>query len=178
MLKWLRKEDWSIKICCPTTEITSMGGLTIKAQEMLEESHKADAVIIGSGSMTREIVNNTSLMNRIRLDPRRQIIGAQCSGALVLAKLGMLKDVPACTDSMTKPWIEESGIEVLNQPLFAKQNVATAGGCLASAYLTAWIITKLGDLKAAEKALHYFAPVGEKEEFVEKALKNISSFLV
>ncbi|MBS0186029.1 MAG: DJ-1/PfpI family protein [Proteobacteria bacterium] len=178
MLKWLRKEDWSIKICCPYPEVTSMGGLTIQAQEMLEESHKADAILIGSGSLARETVQDKRIMERLHLNPSRQIIGAQCSGALILATLGMLKDVPACTDSTTKPWIEDRGIEVLNQPLFAKQNVATAGGCLASAYLTAWVIAKLGDLEAAKKTLHYFAPVGEKDEFVEKALKNISPYCV
>ena len=177
MLKWLRKDDWEIKICCPDAEVTSMGGLTIRAQERLEEANKADAVIIGSGSMTRDIINDQSILNRIQFNPSRQIIGAQCSGTLILAKLGMLNGVPACTDSITKPWVQEAGIEVLNQPLFAKGNVATAGGCLASSYLTAWIIAQLGDFDAAKKALHYFAPVGEKDEFLEQAIKNISPYL-
>lgn len=177
MLKWLRKKDWDIKICCPDTEITSLGGLTIKAQEMLEEANQADAVIVGSGGMTRDIIKDESIMSRITLNPSRQIIGAQCSGTLMLAKLGLLGGVPACTDSVTKPWVQEAGIEVLNQPFFAKGNVATAGGCLASSYLTAWMIAKLGDIKAAKNALHYFAPVGEKDEFVERALRNISPYL-
>jgi len=176
ILKWLRKDDWDIKVCCPSPQVTSMGGLTIQAQEMLEEANKANAVIVGSGSKTRDIVNDKSIMDRIHLDPHRQIIGAQCSGTLILAKLGILKDVPACTDSMTKRWVQEASIEVLNQPLFAKDSVATAGGCLASSYLTAWIISKLGDFDAARKALHYFAPVGEKDEFVQRAIKNISPY--
>ena len=177
MLKWLRKSDWDIKICCSSAEVTSMGGLTIRAQEMLEEVHKADAVIVGSGSMTRDIINDESIMRRIQLNPKRQIIGAQCSGTLMLARLGILEGIPACTDSMTKPWVQEAGIEVLNQPLFAKGNIATAGGCLASSYLAAWVIGKLGDLDAATKALHYFAPMGEKDDFVERAMKNISPYL-
>ncbi len=78
-----------------------------------------------------------------RLDPSRQLIASQCSGALVLAKLGLLDDVPACTDLTTKPWVIAAGVEVLNQPFFAKDNVATAGGCLASHYLAAWIIARL-----------------------------------
>ncbi len=177
ILKWLRKDDWDIKICCPNNEVTSMGGLTVIAQEALEEANKADAVIIGSGSMTRNIIKDASIMNRIQLESNRQIIGGQCSGTLMLAKLGLLDGVPACTDSTTKTWVQEAGIEVLNQPLFARGNVATAGGCLASSYLTAWIIAKLSDLDTAKKALYYFAPVGEKEEFVEKAMKNILPYL-
>ncbi len=177
MLKWLRKDDWNIKICCPTDEVTSMGGLTIRAQAMLEAANTADAVMIGSGSKTRDIVKDESIMNRIHLDPSHQIIGAQCSGTLMLAKLGLLNGIPACTDSLTKPWVQGAGIEVLNQPLFAKGNVATSGGCLASAYLTAWVIAKLDSLETAKRALHYFAPMGEKDEFVERAVKNILPYL-
>lgn len=177
MLKWLDKKDWTIKICCPTNEVTSMGGLTIQAQGMIEEANTADAVIVGSGLMTREIIKDETIMSRFSLNPNRQLIGAQCSGTLVLAALGLLSDIPACTDSITKPWVQETGVQVLNQPLFAKDTIATAGGCLSSSYLAAWIIAKLDNLETAKKALFYFAPVGEKEAFVDNALKNIVPYL-
>jgi hypothetical protein len=48
---------------------------------------------------------------------------------------------------------------------------------MASACLTAWIIAKLSDVQTAKSALYYFAPVGEKEEFVERALRNIIPYL-
>jgi len=66
---------------------------------------------------------------------------------------------------------------VLNQPFFARGNVATAGGCLASSYLAAWLIARLQGLEAARQAMHYVAPVGEKEEFVARALGHIGPFL-
>jgi transcriptional regulator GlxA family with amidase domain len=81
-------------------------------------------------------------MGRLALDPRRQLVAAQCSGTLILAKLGLLGSVPACTDLVTKPWVQEAGVEVLNQPFYAQGNLATAGGCLASSYLAAWIIAR------------------------------------
>ena len=93
------------------------------------------------------------------------------------AKLGIVNNVPVCTDSMTKPWVQESGLEVLNSPIFAKGNIATAGGCLAAAYLTGWVIAKLDSLDTAIKALHYFAPVGEKDLFVEKAVDLLKPFV-
>ena len=64
----------------------------------------------------------------------RQLIGSQCSGALVLAKLGLLEGRPACTDLHTKKWVVESGVAVIDQPFYAESNIATAGGCLASQY--------------------------------------------
>ena len=40
---------------------------------------------------------------------------------LILAKLGLLGRVPACTDLTTKPWVQEAGVEVLNQPFYAER---------------------------------------------------------
>ena len=66
---------------------------------------------------------------------------------------------------------------MLNQSIFAKGNIATAGGCLASHYLAAWIIARLESVEAAESALHYVAPVGEKDEYVARATGNINPYL-
>lgn len=68
-------------------------------------------------------------------------------------------------------------MEVLNQPFFAKDNVATAGGCFASPYLAAWIIARTEGMEAAESALHYVAPVGEKEAYVANAIGKIRPYL-
>ena len=70
-----------------------------------------------------------------------------------------------------------AGVEVLNQPFYANGNLATAGGCLASPYLAAWIIARLEGIEAAESALHYVAPVGEKEEYVARAMRNLTPYL-
>ena len=154
-----------------------MNGVVIEAHVSLEEASTADAVIVGSGRQTREVVADTSLMSRLQLDPSRQVLGAQCSGTLVLAKLGLLDGVPACTDLTTKPWVQEAGVEVLNQPLYAKGDIATAGGCLSSAYLAGWLIARLDGVQAAEEALHNVAPVGEKDEYVARAMGNITPYL-
>ena len=154
-----------------------MNGVTVRAQSLLEDAQSADAVVVGSGVLTRELVGSPELMGRLALDPDRQLIAAQCSGTLVLAKLGLLGDVPACTDLTTKPWVQEAGVEVLNQPFFARGNLATAGGCLAAPYLAAWVIARLEGVQAAACALHYVAPVGEKDAYVANALKNIAPYL-
>ena len=164
-------------IVCPTAQVASMNGVVVHSQAPLRFAREADAVIVGSGVKTREIVRDAALMGELRLDPKRQIIGAQCSGALVLAKLGLLAGVPACTDTTTKPWVQEAGIEVLNQPFVAHGNVATAGGCLGSHYLAAWTIARLAGWRAAEAVVHYVAPVGQKDEYVERARAALAPYL-
>jgi transcriptional regulator GlxA family with amidase domain len=177
ILNRIRNPDWRVTISSPSPQVTSMNGVTVKAQSTLADACAADAVIVGSGIRTLNIANDERVMAALRLDPGRQLIGAQCSGTLLLAKLGLLGDVPACTDLTTKPWVQEAGVEVLDQPFFAKGNVATAGGCLASQYLAAWIIARTEGQDAARKAMHYVAPVGEKEEYVARAMRNIGQYV-
>jgi len=177
ILHRIKKPDWRVSIAGPTTRLRSMNGLDIESHITLEEAGRADAVLVGSGIKTRDVVASEEIMARLQLDPSRQLLGAQCSGTLVLAKLGLLDKVPACTDLTTKPWVQEAGVEVLNQPFFARGNLATAGGCLASSYLAAWVIARLEGIDAAQSAIHYVAPVGEKDEYVARMMKNIAQFL-
>ena len=178
ILNRIKKPDWRVSIASPTPQVQSMNGVTLERQISLSEANHADAVIIGSGMKTRDVVADESLMAQLQLDPSRQLLGAQCSGTLLLAKLGLLNDVPACTDLTTKPWVQEAGVEVLNQAFFANGNVATAGGCLASQYLAVWMIARLEGVEAAKEAMHYVAPVGEKEDYVARAMKHISPYLL
>jgi transcriptional regulator GlxA family with amidase domain len=177
ILNRVKNKGWKVSIASPTKQVKSMNGVVIERQASLESLSSADAVIVGSGIKTREVVADASIMAQLQLDPSRQVIGAQCSGALVLAKLGLLDDVPACTDITTLPWVKEAGIEVLNQAFFAKGNVATAGGCLASHYLAAWVIARLDSIEEAKNAIDYVAPVGENEDYVSRVMQNISPYL-
>jgi transcriptional regulator GlxA family with amidase domain len=169
----VKRPGWRVSLATPSATVTSMNGVVVHGQASLEEASLADAVIVGSGMRTREVVADAALLARLRLDPTRQLLGAQCSGTLLLAKLGVLEGLPACTDLITKPWVQEAGVEVLNQPFFARGNVATAGGCLASQYLAAWVIARLAGIEAARDALHYVAPVGEKDDYVARAMGHV-----
>jgi len=177
ILNRVKTPGWRVSIASPTAKVRSMNGVVLESQASIREASEADAVIVGSGMQTRDVVADAALMAQLRLDPKRQLLGAQCSGTLVLAKLGLLGGVPACTDLTTKPWVEEAGVKVLNQPFFAQGNVATAGGCLASQYLAAWLIARLAGVDAAQAAMHYVAPVGEKDEYVARMLANIAPFV-
>lgn len=178
ILNRVKQPGWRVSIASPAARVRSMNGVVIEAQASLQDAVAADAVIVGSGLQTREVIADAELMAPLKqLDPSRQLLGAQCSGTLVLARLGLLHEVPACTDLITKPWVQEAGVSVLNQPFFARGNLATAGGCLASAYLAAWVIARLEGVAAAESALHYVAPVGEKEAYVAQAMRNVGPYL-
>jgi len=173
----MRAKGWMAHITSPAMTVTSMNGVTIERQKPLEFAADADAVVIGSGIRTREIAADPAMLARIVLDPARQLIAAQCSGTLLLAKLGLIGSLPACTDLTTRPWVVEAGVQVIDAPFVAHGNVATASGCLASTYLAAWMIARGSGVEDAADALHYVAPVGEKREWVDRALGVVAPFL-
>lgn len=177
ILNRMKPKGWAAHITSPTDEVTSMNGVTVRRQKPIEFAREADAVLIGSGIRTREIASDRSLLNVLQLDPVRQIIGAQCSGTLLLAKLGLIGPLPACTDLTTKPWVIEAGINVIDAPFVAHGNVATAGGCLSSHYLASWMIARGAGWQDAAEAIHYVAPVGEKAAWIDRVNAVVAPFL-
>ena len=177
LLNRLRHLGWSAELAGPGSHVTSMNGVTVQLQRPLEWANEAEVVLFGSGLYTRAIAANSALLDRLQLDPVRQLIGAQCSGTLLMARLGLLGDMPACTDLTTKPWVIEAGAVVLDEPFHARGPIATAGGCLASQYLATWVMLKGAGEAATREALHYVAPVGEKQVYVERLLNRVRPFL-
>jgi len=177
ILNRMKSSGWNVQITSPSETVTSMNGVTIKAQQQLEYANTANVVLFGSGIYTRDIAKDKAITDRLKLNASKQLIGAQCSGTLLMARLGFLNGLPACTDLTTKPWVVEAGVEILDQPFVAQGNVATAGGCMASQYLATWVIAKKASRQAAESAISYVAPVGEKESHTTHCLSIVEPFI-
>ncbi|MEM9041638.1 MAG: DJ-1/PfpI family protein [Actinomycetota bacterium] len=167
--------DCSVAIASPAPTVASMNGVTVEVQMSFDDLPAADAVIIGSGTKSREHAADPVVLESLRLDPRRQLIGSQCSGALMLARLGLLEGLPVCTDSATRPWAVEAGLDVVERPFSASGNIATAGGCMSSQYLATWMIARLCGVDSARHALRSVAPVGEEDDQVERGLGHVRS---
>jgi transcriptional regulator GlxA family with amidase domain len=165
------------EITCVNEVVESGRGVRVQAQQPLEFANQADAVLFGSGRLTQQFANDAKVMSRLALDPRRQLIGSQCSGALMLAKLGLLAAQPACTDRGTRPLVEAEGVHVLEEPFFVSGNVATAGGCLSSHYLATWVLWRMAGRQIAEEALAYVTPVGEESQWLERAMGVVGKFM-
>jgi len=177
ILNRMRAKGWEALITTPTEQVTSMNGVTITGQRGVDFLPEADAVLVGSGIKTRDYAADAGFLSQLQIDPARQWVGAQCSGTLLLAKLGLIGDLPVCTDLTTKPWVIEAGVKVIEAPFVAHGRVATAGGCMSSQYLAAWMIASMGSQADADEAIYYVAPVGEKEHHVEMARRAIAPYL-
>jgi transcriptional regulator GlxA family with amidase domain len=161
------------ELVSPSRTLTSMYGVEVATAGPLSSVRDADAVLIGSGGIP-DALEDEAFLAELHLDRARQLIGSQCSGALILQRLGLLNHQPACTDAVFRPRLEALGVTVLDRPFHSHDNVGTAGGCLSAAHLSAWFITRLLGAETAAATLKTVAPVGQEAGFVANVLGGIS----
>jgi transcriptional regulator GlxA family with amidase domain len=164
----VREHGIIAELAAPADTITSMNGVRVTGAQPLEWAADADVVLFGSGRGNREAVADPAIMGRLHVDPRRQLVGSQCSGALALHRLGIVGSRPFCTDVVTRQYFDDLGVPVSDRALAVDGNVATAGGCLAAQYLAAWVLTRTLGWEHASNAIRYVAPVGEETNTVAR----------
>ena len=158
----LRDKDFSVRIVGPSTTHRSVCGLELPMHADLEECNFADLVYFSSGPGTREFIKSDALLKRFRLDPDNQIICSMCSGALILAALGILKGISATTYPTAVEELRGFGIEVETaKHLVTHGNIGTAAGCLAAVDLMGWAIEKMYDPKVRQDVIASVLPVGQ-----------------
>ena len=171
------RPGWRAQITGASRVVTSMNGLVLEVEQPLEYVTEADAVVFGSGRATAAAASDASILDRLSLRPESQLIASQCSGALFLRELGLILDMPICTDSRTAESGLLDGHEVLAQPFHAVGRIATAGGCLAAHYLATWLIWCGAGRQVALDALSYVLPRGEEELYEGRVIRNVESYV-
>lgn len=158
----LRQKDFQVKIVGTAASHTSSCGIALAMQGMIEECKDADLVFFASGSGTRTLYKNNDYLSRFQLDPKKQLICSMCSGALLLAGLGLLDGLTATTYPTVFNELKAMGITVIeDHHLVAHGNIATAAGCLAAVDLVGWAIEKLYDEKTKQDVIASVLPVGQ-----------------
>lgn len=182
LLNRLTPLGWKAEFAAPVARATSMNGVTVEVQQPLAFANKADAVLFGGNLYARAIAEGIGQhgapMAGLKLDPLRQTLGAQGSGTLLLARLGLLGDMPACTDLATKPWVVEAGVRVLDdEPFHARGAIATTGGSMSTVHLAAWVMLRHAGLDATTQTLREAAPVGMERAWTKRVLDVVKPFL-
>jgi transcriptional regulator GlxA family with amidase domain len=161
LLNRVGRPGWEVKILGAGEEHVSSTGIRLRTHGRLEEANDSRAVLFASGKGTRRVIEDEGFLRAFRLDPSRQLVGSMCSGALILAKLGLLEGRRATTYPTAKALLETLGVEVVEEPFVRQGNVATAAGCLAAQYLVGWVIGETLGRAESERALKMIQPVGE-----------------
>lgn len=158
----LRQKDFQVKIVGTEAVHRSVCGIDLAMQGTLEECRDADMVFITSGSGTRALYKDKNYLQQLPLDPSKQLICSMCSGALILAGLGLLDGITVTTYPTAFEALKEMGVTVVeDHHLVAHGNIATAAGCLAAVDLIAWAVEKLYDEQTAQDVIASVQPVGQ-----------------
>ena len=161
----VRLPEWEVRIVGEKSHHVSATGLITATHGSIEEANESDVVLFVSGRGTRTKMHDKLWLSRFNLNPERQMIASVCSGALLLAALGLLAGKTATTYPTTKRLLEECGITVEERPFIAHGNIATSGGCLAAQYVIGWVIENKADKAWKELVLKSIQPVGEGLSF-------------
>jgi transcriptional regulator GlxA family with amidase domain len=172
-----KEKNWNVQITAPTATVTSMNGISIQAQQPINFANQADVVLFGSGIYSKRFSEDISIMSQFNLDPAIQLIGSQCSGALFLHQLGLVNNTPISTDRKTAKLFNANEVKVLEEPFYSAGNIATAGGCLSSLYLAAWVIWRTLGQAEVESAVQYVSPVGQEVEYLKLVRGVLSNFV-
>jgi transcriptional regulator GlxA family with amidase domain len=164
-VKLIHKE-WTVKIVGTEKVHTSVTGLPLHIHGTIEDCAAADAVFFASGSGTRKLIRQAEYLNRFNLQPEKQLIGSMCSGALILAALGLLNGITATTYPTAIEELKSFGVEVEEKPLVVHGNIATAAGCLAAIDLVGWMVERLIGTEARDEVIASVQPVGKGLECI------------
>ncbi len=91
LLNSVRIENWEVKIVGEKDVHLSATNIEIKTHGRIEEANDADAVLFVSGQGTRDRIADENWLAKFDLNAEKQFIGSICSGALILARLGLLE---------------------------------------------------------------------------------------
>lgn len=157
-----RDKGFCVKIIGSSPRHRSVCGLDLPMQGEIEECNDADLIYISSGPGTRELIRDDRILKRFQINPEKQIICSMCSGALVLAALGVLKGISATTYPTAVEELRSFGVEVeTTKHLVTHGNIGTAAGCLAAVDLMGWAIERLYDDVVRQDVIASVLPVGQ-----------------
>lgn len=139
-----------------TKDITAANGLAVKANGQLG-AIKPDLIVVpGGGWLTRAPTGAWAEAQRGALPAKLAqmhregvIMASVCTGAMLLAAAGLLKNRPATTNSGALDALAATGAHVVPARVVDDGDVITAGGITCGLDLTLWLVERFISPEAA-----------------------------
>jgi transcriptional regulator GlxA family with amidase domain len=146
-------------------EITAANGLKVHAEGQLAAKRPDILVVPGGGWITRSAAGAWAEAQRgalpakiAQLHREGVVMASVCTGAMLLAAAGLLKNRPATTNRGALDDLAAAGAQVVRARVVDDGDVITAGGITSGLDLTLWLVERfLGAPTAAtlEERLEY-----------------------
>jgi len=148
-----------------TKEVTASNGLRVQAQGQLGAKRPNIVVVPGGGWITRSPAGAWAEAQRGALPAKLAelhrdgvVMTSVCTGAMLLAAAGLLKNRPATTNLGALDELAAAGAQVLQARVVDDGDVITAGGITCGMDLTLWLVERFISVEAAfalEGSLEY-----------------------
>jgi len=148
-----------------TRDVMASHGLRVQAQGMLGAGRPDIVVVPGGGWITRAPAGAWAETQRgalpaklAQLHREGVVMASVCTGAMVLAAAGLLKDRPATTHHGALDDLAATGAQVIRARVVDDGDVITAGGVTSGLDLTLWLVERLisaESARALEESLEY-----------------------
>ena len=148
-----------------TKDVTASHGLRAQAQGQLGATRPDIVVVPGGGWITRSPVGAWAEAQRgalpgklAQLHREGVVMASVCTGAMLLAAAGLLKNRPATTNHGALDDLAAAGARVIRARVVDDGDVITAGGVTSGLDLTLWLVERFFSPESAlalEGSLEY-----------------------
>jgi transcriptional regulator GlxA family with amidase domain len=145
--------------------INARNGLSINPDYTISDCPLPDILIVPGGIGTRKLINNSAIINWIETcSQTAELVLSVCTGALLLAKAGLLAGLAATTHHKVLELLRElapNTTVVENQRFVDNGKIITSGGIAAGIDMSLYVVGKLlGKQQAEQTAEHMEYQIG------------------
>ncbi len=142
-----------------TSPVRAKNGLTVVPDFALADAPRPDLLIVPGGSGTRKLLHRAEVLSWIQQQvPTAEIVMSVCSGALVLAKLGLLDGLIATTHHEVVDLLVELAPKATVRPrerFTDNGKICTSAGISAGIDLSLHLVGRLLGKETADTTAHY-----------------------
>ena len=145
-------------VAVTTAPVTATGGLVVTPHYSFANAPPIDLLVVPGGFGTRGLLGNTQTLEWIRsASGQAELTTSVCTGALLLAKIGLLKDKEATTHWGALDLLAsiDSSIAVQRGARVAGLGPITSAGISAGIDMSLSVVEKLHGKEVADETAHY-----------------------
>ncbi|KAL2620399.1 hypothetical protein R1flu_000604 [Riccia fluitans] len=151
---------------------TSYGYLSLNATASFDDVPSPDIIIVPGGSGTRLLLDDEAFLNWLRKVHETTLYTTSvCTGSLMLAAAGLLKDVPATGHWNTYELLQKYGVKTTEKRVVQEGKIITAAGVSSGIDMGLLLVSLIADEETA-KAIQLYIEYDPQPPFDSGAISK------
>jgi len=139
--------------------VSTRGGMSVNPKYALADAPAIDLLVVPGGLGTRPLMHDVALIDWIRAQAEKaELVLSVCTGALLLAKAGLLDDLSATTHQSALDLLRETAPRTTvcgDRRVVDNGKVITSGGIAAGIDMSLHVVTRLLGDETAHATARY-----------------------